>query len=228
MRDGVVKPRVEAANDVVDEILVDDRGAEAGKAICHDFHARAVVKDGQVTLVEVAEFGAEVDGAHVLVVADEVADGAPDGVGGVVVLGHHGEELGRDPIVEPGDDGTIVLNPVVVALGRRAVDMIAETILAEDRREGTSPGDVVGFIEVEDDRHAVEDVDPMNNRRCSWFGLDAVCGGGRTRRRSCHRRPERRKRSSWRHWTERERGGAGEGWWSGGGRRGEAAAFLGW
>jgi hypothetical protein len=163
VRDGVVKTRVEATNDVVDEILVADRSAEAGKAIRHDLHARAIVKDGQVTLVEVAEFGAEVDGAHVLVVAEEIADGAPEGVRGVVVLGHHGEELGRDPIVEPGNDGAIVLDPIVVALRRGTVDVITEAILAENRGEGSSPGDVVGLVEVEDDRHAVEDVDPMDN-----------------------------------------------------------------
>ena len=67
----------------------------------------------------------------------------------------------------------IVLDPVVVALRSGTVDVIAEAILAKDGGEGSSPGDVVRLVEVEDDRHAVEDVDPMDNRRGGWFGLDA-------------------------------------------------------
>ena len=51
--------------------------------------------------------------------------------------------------------------------------MIAQPVLAEDGGEGASPGDVVGFIEVEDDRHAVEDVDAVDDGRCSGLGLDA-------------------------------------------------------
>jgi len=51
--------------------------------------------------------------------------------------------------------------------------VIAEAILAEDGGEGWSPGDVVRLVEVEDDRHAVEDVDPVDNRRSGRFGLDA-------------------------------------------------------
>jgi hypothetical protein len=158
-----MKTRVEAADDVVGEILVVDRSAEAGKLIRHDLHARAVVKNGQVTLVEVAEFGAEVDSSRVLVVAEEIVDGAPEGVRGVGVLRHHGAEFGRDPVVEPGNDGVIVLDLVVVALRPRTVDVIADAILAEDGGEGSSPGNVVRLVEVEDDRHAVEDVDPVDN-----------------------------------------------------------------
>ena len=97
----MVETRVEGADDVVDEIFVVHRGTETGEAIGHDLHARAVVEDIKITLVEVAELGAEVDGASVLVVEEEVADAAPYGVGGVGVFRDHGEKLGGDAVVEP-------------------------------------------------------------------------------------------------------------------------------
>lgn len=76
-------------------------------------------------------------------------------------------------VVEPGDDGAVVLHPVVVALRRGAVDVIAETILAEEGGEGARPGDVVRLVEVEDDRDTVEDVDAVKNRWGGGDGLDA-------------------------------------------------------
>jgi hypothetical protein len=91
--DRVMQTGVEAADDVVDQVLVAHRCAEAGKSIRHDLHLGAVVEDGEVTLVEAAELGTEVNGARVLVVAEEVADGAPEGIRGVGILRHHGEQL---------------------------------------------------------------------------------------------------------------------------------------
>jgi len=84
--DRVVETRVEAADDVVDEIFVVHRSAEPGQPIRHDLHLGAVVEDGEVALVEVVEFSTKVDGTSVLVVAEEVADATPEGVGGVGVL----------------------------------------------------------------------------------------------------------------------------------------------
>ena len=57
--------------------------------------------------------------------------------------------------------------------------MVAESELAKDGGEGARPGDVVGVVEVEDDGHAVEDVDAVDDRRCGRFGLDAECVWGR-------------------------------------------------
>jgi hypothetical protein len=92
-------------------IFVAHRGSKAGEAIGHDLHAGAVVKNVEITLVEAAELGNEVDGASVLVVAEEVVDAAPDGVGGVGVLGDHGEKLGVDAVVKPRDYGAVILHP---------------------------------------------------------------------------------------------------------------------
>jgi len=139
---------VEAVDDVVDEVFVVHRSTKAGEAVCHDFHAGAVVEDGEVTLVEVAELDAEVDGAGVFVVAEEVADAVPDGVVCVGVLRDHGEELGGDMVVEPGNNGTVVLHPIIVALSRSAVDVIMEPVLTEDGGEGVSPGNIVRIIEI--------------------------------------------------------------------------------
>lgn len=96
--------KVEAVDNVAYEIFVIHRSTEAGEAVCHDLHVGAVVVEGgEVALVEVAELGAEVDNTGVLVVVEEVADAAPDGVGGVGVLRDHGDELGVDMVVEPSD-----------------------------------------------------------------------------------------------------------------------------
>jgi hypothetical protein len=158
-------------------IFVAHRGSKAGEAIGHDLHAGAVVKNVEITLVEAAELGNEVDGASVLVVAEEVVDAAPDGVGGVGVLGDHGEKLGVDAVVKPRDYGAVILHPVVVALGGRTVDVVAGSELAEDGGEGVRPGDVVRLVEVEDDRQAVEDVDAVDDGRCGRCSLDEECVG---------------------------------------------------
>ena len=133
--DRMMKSRVEAADDVVNEVLVVHRSTKAGETICHDFHARAILENGEITLVEIPELGAEINSASILVVAEEVADAAPEGVRGVGVLRDHGEELGRNAVVEPRDNGAVVLHPVVVAFGLGAVDMIAQPVLAEDGGE---------------------------------------------------------------------------------------------
>jgi len=51
--------------------------------------------------------------------------------------------------------------------------VVAESELAKDGGEGARPGDVVRVVEVEDDRHAVEDVDAVDDGRHSRLGLDA-------------------------------------------------------
>lgn len=162
--------RVKAVDDVVDEVFVVHRSPKIREPVRHDLHAGAVVEDVEVTLVEVVELGTKVDGAGVLVVTKEVPNATPDGVGGVGVLRDHGEELGRDTVVEPGSDGAVVLHPIVVALSRSVVDMITKPVPTEDGGQGASPGDVVRVIEIKDDRHAIQDVDVVDDRR----GTDSV------------------------------------------------------
>ena len=130
--------------------------------------------------IEILELGTEVDRMGVLVVAEQVADAAPEGVGGVGVLRDGGETLGGDAVVEPRDDGAVVLHPIVVALGRGAVDVVTETIQAEDGGEGSSLGCVVRLVEVENDRHPIQDVDAVHDRGSSGLGLN-VEGVGQQR-----------------------------------------------
>jgi hypothetical protein len=73
----------------MDQVLLTHRCAEAGKPIRHDLHLGAIVEDGEIALIEVSELSTEVDGARVLVVAEEVADGAPEGLRSARVLRYH-------------------------------------------------------------------------------------------------------------------------------------------
>lgn len=160
-----MKTGIEAAHNVVDEV-------EPGQPTRHDLHLGAIVEDWEVALVEVVKFSTKVDGTSVLVIAEEIADATLEGARGVGLAGNHGQELGGDAVVEPRHDGAVILHPIVVALGRGSVHMVAETVLPEDGREGARPGDVIGVVEVDDERDARPDVNPMDNRRSSRFGLD--------------------------------------------------------
>ena len=90
----VVEPRVEAADDVLHQIGVGDGRAEVTKPIGHCLHASAVGKDGQIALEEGSELGVEVDSPSRSVVAEDLADAAPERVGRVVIGGDGGEEVG--------------------------------------------------------------------------------------------------------------------------------------
>jgi hypothetical protein len=79
----------EATNDVEDKRTIGDRFAKISKGIRHVFEAVTVLRDGQIALAEVAEFGVEVEGASLLIAEELILEREPDVTSGGV----------------PGDDG---------------------------------------------------------------------------------------------------------------------------
>ena len=80
----MLKAVIEAAEDVADEVTVLDAGAQIAEGVRHALHLGGVLDDGEVTLVAAVEFVAEEGDARVAVVAEDAADGAPEGEGGGV------------------------------------------------------------------------------------------------------------------------------------------------
>jgi hypothetical protein len=156
--DGTVQTRVEAANNVVDQVLVIDRRIKSTQAIGHGLHAGAVVKHREIALIDATNLHAEVDRPRGLVVAEQGAHARL-------------EELGGDVVVELGDD---ILQPVAFALGRGFIDVVTEAVLAEDSEERTHLGSVVGIVEIKDDRNARLDVDAVGDGRRSILKVASV------------------------------------------------------
>ena len=132
--------------------------------IRHGLHVSAVGEIRQISLHERPELGVEVDGTSSSIVAEDVVDAMPQGVGRVVVVGDGGEEIRRDAAIQPGDDRAVILHPVGVFLrSNGAIYVVAKTILAEHGGNGAYPGGLVGLIEVEDDGDMRLDVDAVDN-----------------------------------------------------------------
>jgi hypothetical protein len=68
-----------AAKERQNQGLIADGLANVGERVGEILELSAVVADGEVALRSVAEVGLELDGAVLLVVAEEVLDGIPDG-----------------------------------------------------------------------------------------------------------------------------------------------------
>jgi hypothetical protein len=77
-----VEALVEALDDVGDEVGVEDRGTDLGEGVGRGLLAVEVVADGEVPLLNVAEFLGEVNLAGLLVVVEEAVDGQQHRVGG--------------------------------------------------------------------------------------------------------------------------------------------------
>jgi hypothetical protein len=82
----------------------------------------------------VAEVGLELDGAVLLVVAEEILDGIPDGARGRAGMHDDAEEVGIDGAVDPGEHGVVITAPSKgggrVGGSGLAGDMGGETVAA--------------------------------------------------------------------------------------------------
>jgi hypothetical protein len=68
----------ETADDIQHQRAVADRFAKVGEGVCHVLEMATVLRDGQVSLAEVAELGVEVEGASLLVPKELVLERKPD------------------------------------------------------------------------------------------------------------------------------------------------------
>ena len=117
----------------MDEFAIADAGAKVTERVRHLLHLGGVVDDGAVTLVKTVKLVTEVGGARVAVVAEDAADGTPEGESSGVARLDDRQSGGRDRGVVPQDDGEIFERLVGGALGGGAVDVIPEPKLGEGR-----------------------------------------------------------------------------------------------
>lgn len=149
VRNVVMKARVQTVDDVLDVVIAGDRRTEIVETISHGFHVHAVREHDHVPLDEALKFSIEVDVACVLVGPEQIMNAVQEGVRDVW---RGGEEVGGDAIVQPRDNGAIILNLVRIARWISAVNVVTKPVLAKDQ-ERVSPGGEVGVVEIQHDGH---------------------------------------------------------------------------
>jgi hypothetical protein len=164
MWDGVLQLFVEATENVVDEVVISDTRAKVTERVHHLLHLGGVVDDGEIALVEAVKLITEVGGAHVAIIAEDAADGAPEGEGGGVAQFHDRQSGGRDRGIVPRDDGKVVEHPVGGALGGGAVDVIPDPELGEGDEELATPEAVVLLLVIQRDDDMVTDAESLQPR----------------------------------------------------------------
>jgi hypothetical protein len=123
----------ETANDVEHQRAVVDRFAKVGEGVRHVLEMATVLRDGQVSLAEVAKLGVEVEGARLLVPKELVLE-RKRGVASYGVLKYNGfHQVSGDGAGDPRLDDVIHVAPVR-KVGRRVVleDVILLVVLADD------------------------------------------------------------------------------------------------
>jgi hypothetical protein len=132
-------------------------------------------------LVDVPELSAKVHGTCGLVVAEEAADGTPQGVGRVHPGLDGAKQIGGDGAVEPRNDGVFILHLVKCALNVDGVDVVEEAELGEDGEKAEAPLTVVAGVELKNHGNMGLDVDHLDlrcrSRSCDDF-RDVMLGRG--------------------------------------------------
>jgi len=132
-----------------------------------------VIGDGEIALVQAAVLRLQVHGPVQLVVAEEVDDGGPDGVGGGAGNTDDAQDVAGDCVVDPVEQALVDHDPVWVGAlggGWSIGDVGLETELAEDGIEEAPPLEVVGIDNVEDQQDVRFDVHHRKRGGRKWWG----------------------------------------------------------
>jgi hypothetical protein len=100
----VLKPRVQAAEDVEDEDSVVDRRPEVGQSIRHVLELAAVLAHGEITLHKVTKGSIKVKGALLTVSEKLVLDSQPQVARSGTTFPDHLMELRGDRVADPVED----------------------------------------------------------------------------------------------------------------------------
>jgi hypothetical protein len=114
-----------------------------------DFQLGAVVVDGHVTLIQIAELGLVEDDTLEFIVVEEVVDGRPQREGvSLALLIDNLQDLARASGEDPVNNALIDLLPIAITLdeGRGYRDVAVEPKLAERGVEEHAPVGVVGLV----------------------------------------------------------------------------------
>jgi hypothetical protein len=179
----VLKPRVQATEDVEDEDRVVDRRPEIGQSIRHVLELVAVLAHSEITLHKVTKGSIKVKGALLTVSEKLVLDSQPQVVRSGTTFPDHLMELRGDRVADPVEDD--VVHPAPARIGGQSdvrVDVVEEGVALEDHHHQVTPAGVGGGGGVEDDAHEGADVE---DGRCLEVktGDDSLLIGGRGRRR---------------------------------------------
>lgn len=186
-RNGVAISGIESTQHVEDLAGFPDRLPDVAQSIGQLLEASAVLIDGHVALVKIAELGLQVHSAMKLVVAEQLVDGSPDGEGSGARDTDDVEHISGDRIVHPIENALIDHAPFrVTALSgggsSRKVGIEAE--LAHDAVEEGAPLGIVRIDEIKDDRNMRLDVHGLKNgrrrgvRRSGVVDIAGRVGGG--------------------------------------------------
>lgn len=143
----------EPADDVDGEHAVGDRFAQFDEGVRQGLHASAIVGDGEGALTQGAELRVDEKDAGLAIPDELLLEGGPGGVGGRGRSGDDLEEVSGDGPVDPREDVEIHPNPMGnVGEGGVAQDVVGERILAEGKKQQAAPLVEGRYVEVEDDR----------------------------------------------------------------------------
>lgn len=146
--------RVDAAEEVEDELGLGDGVANVAEGISRRLHALTIVGDGEIALGHGVELVMQIDRARLLVGLKEVVDGDPQVPSRLIGLHGEVEDVVGDRAEEPAAEAAIGLFPGSVGVGgRSSVKMIEETKFPTHRAEEGLPLVVVGVTKLEGDRN---------------------------------------------------------------------------
>jgi hypothetical protein len=144
---GVTKILTEAGGERGEEDLIPHRQPEVLKLVGDGFEDQAVVIQGEIALEGAKELLLLEDDPLELVHGEEPVDLCPHRMSVISVANDGLEDVRRDGVEKPADDGGVDRHPVDVVLHGEevggAVDVVAEVVFAEEEVEVRIPGVVV-------------------------------------------------------------------------------------
>ena len=139
IRSGVTEILIKAGSESAKHELIGDFCANITKFIGEHLEAHAIVINGGVILVAPKKFLLQEYKVLKLVVGEERVDLGPHDASIVVLGDDRVEDVLRDGLVEPSDERGLNGGPLRIALHvlavHRAIDVLDEIVLAEDKVE---------------------------------------------------------------------------------------------
>jgi hypothetical protein len=141
-----------APQNVEDYDVLQDREAEVAKPISRALHLPAVVAHGQVTLLERAKLGVELEGACLSIPVKPSLEGKPHHVRCGIRSAHDILEIQGDGPRDPGHDDVVAASPRRIASTGRTIgeDVAVESVAAKNKKL-VPPSSVGGGVGVEND-----------------------------------------------------------------------------
>jgi hypothetical protein len=142
-----------APQNVEDQDVLRDRGAEVAKPISRALHLPAVVAHGEVTLLERAKLGVELEGTCLTIPEKLSLEGKPHHTRGGIRSAHDVLEIQGDGPRDPGHDDAIATSPRRVASTGRSVgeDVAVKRVAAKNEEKLVPPSSVGGGVGIEYD-----------------------------------------------------------------------------